>query len=1047
MGIGKRARRAISWGAVLLASSLAGGLWFAFTYVTDSGTLVEMVQSQAPRYLPGTRLELGKVRVRPFIGEVELTRISLHQTLDGHPFLAATVPWMKIRHDARAMLRSRRFVPSEVVVAQPTVRLRRRADGTWNLQGILADPWPGPPMGPPPPVTIQNGTVELYDGDARAATAILREVSIRVEAAGGETLRFEGTAKGDLFDRLALAGTIDRATRRVALKGDLARLVISETLRKRLPPDWRPEADQLGLTSGEVDIRVDALAFDPEAKPRVRFEGAAQLRSGVCNCKKLPFPLSDISASVAVKDGVLAIDRAEGYNGPTTVRVERGRIGVDDPARGPMELHVDVLGLELDDRLRRWTPPEFAGLWDEFSPSGRASVALDVARGPDGKPAVVRSRVDCRDVAMVYRYFKYPLDHVRGRIEWEGAKVRIELQTLVGNKPMVAKGTIEDPGPSAHVVLDFKAEALPIDRTLLDAMPPDVRAVVDQFQPTGTVSGAAHLDRVPPKGPDEPPQGTVAIDAVLDLNERCAIKWAGMPYPVNNLTGRLEVHPNLWTIKDMSGSNGQAVVTGNGEVRKLPGPAGALAVDLHLNAERLPFDDQLRAALPADWQAAWKALNPFGSTDVDARIKVAPGQPDDYKVLIDPRDETSVRLSFSREAKKGVDPGGTFDLRMDDVKGRFFYDNGAVDMRDVGFGFYGAPVQFAHGTLRLGDLGRFKLGVTDLWARNVRLDSELRKIMPPVMAQFALRLDDGKPYSALKGNLGLGWDGPGRPVWCAWDNTLVVFNGNTIQAGIPLDNLQGQLDHVRGQFVGDTFAVDGILKLDSIGLRGQQVTGLETPFHVGEGTARLTSIRGKLLGGELDGRFEVSLDATPRYAASLSVQGADLQQYAKTLPGRQDFRGTVNAKLDLNGLGNDLHTLQGKGEAHIVQGDLGELPPVVRMVNVLKLSQKPRTAFDSADLAIALVNGDAMLDPIRLTGNAFSLEGGGKLHVQGDLDLRLQIRLGRDRFKVPLVTNAVYGLGSQFFTIRVQGTPAYPQFKLEPFPFTRRDPLSDQRRQ
>src|SRR5262249_50805883 len=160
-----------------------------------------------------------------------------------------------------------------------------------------------------------------------------------------------------------------------------------------------------------------------------------------------------------------------------------------------LDLHVDILGLELDDRLRRRTPSELAGLWDEFTPTGRVSVALDVARGPDGRPTVTRSRVEGLDLALVYKYFRYPLDHVGGWVSRVGPAVGPAQRPVGGNKPMSAPRTIDDPGPDAHVVLDFRGEALPIARTLLDAMPPDVRAVVDQFHPTGTVQGEARVER------------------------------------------------------------------------------------------------------------------------------------------------------------------------------------------------------------------------------------------------------------------------------------------------------------------------------------------------------------------------------------------------------------------------------------------------------------------------------------------------------------------------------------------------------------------------
>ena len=159
--------------------------------------------------------------------------MSVLQTIDGAKFQAIRIPWLRIRHDARAMLEGK-FVPREVVVTHPTLRLCRRKDGTWNLQGLLADPWPGPPLAAPPTILVQNGTVELCDDDPNGpGVAILRDVSLKIVPAGSGSLKFEGTAKGDAFDRLSLQGTFDPASGRVELGGDLARLEISKTPARR----------------------------------------------------------------------------------------------------------------------------------------------------------------------------------------------------------------------------------------------------------------------------------------------------------------------------------------------------------------------------------------------------------------------------------------------------------------------------------------------------------------------------------------------------------------------------------------------------------------------------------------------------------------------------------------------------------------------------------------------------------------------------------------------------------------------------------------------
>ena len=196
----------------------------------------------------------------------------------------------------------------------------------------------------------------------------------------------------------------------------------------------------------------------------------------------------------------MSVDRAEGYNGTTRVRAA-GTFSLGDPERAPIDLQIDVVDLELDERLRAWTPPEFAKLWDEYQPRGRVNVGVHAVRDREGGPIGFGMGVDCRDVAMTFDKFPYPLNQIKGRLTWEKGRIHVDLQTSVNGKPLTATGTIDNPGARPHVQLDFQAESLPIDKTLFDALPPDVRKVVKEFQPTGTVRGVARAEWVPPKDP------------------------------------------------------------------------------------------------------------------------------------------------------------------------------------------------------------------------------------------------------------------------------------------------------------------------------------------------------------------------------------------------------------------------------------------------------------------------------------------------------------------------------------------------------------------
>ncbi len=356
-------------------------------------------------------------------------------------------------------------------------------------------------------------------------------------------------------------------------------------------------------------------------------------------------------------------------------------------------------------------------------------------------------------------------------------------------------------------------------------------------------------------------------------------------------------------------------------------------------------------------------------------------------------------------------------------------------------------MKFARGTVDLKDTGRFDLSVHDLLVERIRFDQDLRKRMPPLMQQFALRLDDGHSFRA-RGDLQIGWSGvESELAWCRWSKMLVVFNDNTVKTAIPLEHINGQIERAQGWSNGRHLEVEGILKLGSVTLLGQQITRLESPFHVKGGVATLDSIRGSFLKGELLGEESwITLDDTPRYHTALSIQGAQLEEYAHTINGRQSYRGTINASIELNGMGSDVRSLRGGGDAHLTQGDLGELPAVFRIAKVLnplpnirlapadRVRTPAKTAFDSADVTFTVSHGLTTFDPIKFTGNAFSLLGQGTLDPQGNLDLRLNVLWGRDRFHFPVLSDFTREASTPFLICHVLGTPSAPQYDFVPLP-------------
>ena len=1072
MRFGRRVLKFLIWSLIVTVTLTAAGCWLAYAFVTDSDTLTRLIQAELVPFLPNATVQIGRVEPHPFTGKVVVRHVYIRQTVDGRPFTTLEIPWLQVRFNPAQLLHrswsglSKPIEFSGVDVAHPILRLRRRKSGPWNIQDLLADPLPVTVIESPPPVVIANGTIELVteedepaakDGDAapqkakgrrQVATPLLRDVSLNFKADVGTRLAFDGSAKGDMFNRIAVEGTVDPAAGDADAKGGLFGLTLSDAVRRRLPAEFAPSYDAMALKSGEINVELKKLAYRPAAQnaPKLSYEVQALLHNGVCECPALPFPINRLSAQIGVKDGVLTVAHAEGFNGSTTVRA-KGTMAVGDPETTPLDLRVDVFGLELDQRVKDRTPPEFLELWDVFKPRGRVDALVHLLRNHPGGPIGVGATVHCRDVASIYRHFPYPLENLNGTLTLENQQLDVELHGLVGDKPAFLKGTILNPGPDAVVNLDVEAESVPIDRAFLDALPPEVRPWVDQFHPGGAVKGKAHVFRKPLVGPGVKPEGQITIDAFLDLNGRCEITWKELPYTVRHLSGTLEIHPDLWIFRNMKGRNGQATITGAGRVEKLPGPDlpngdPPLKIDLEIAAENLPFNDDLRTSLQAAWQKSWSIINPYGASDVTAKVHIQPNVPDDTRITIVPLPESGIRLVVPKSVEPGVEPGQTIELRMDDAQGRFEFVNGKVAMRDVDFMFHGAPVRFAEGEVEVKDSGAFDLAVRELRVRDMKFDSGLRRLMPRLMAQFTSRLDDGNPFTAT-GNLKIGWSGEADELaWCSWDQSRVFFLGNSIRAGVPLEHIQGQLDQLSGSSNGRNLEVRGIMDIKSVDFAGLQITELKGPIEVREGVARLKSVRGRLLGGELFGDGEITLADDPRYQASLRLTSGDLQAYARSLPGHQDFRGVVNARVEFNGWGSEIRNMQGRGEGHITEGDIGQLPTAFRLVKglnqALSRGASPRgtgkTAFDSADLVFQIVNGTTNFEQIKLTGGAFSLVGRGTRDPLDNIDLRLEPIYGRGRFGVPVFSTLLREASGQLMVVRVRGTLTQPKVDLEPIP-------------
>ncbi len=1086
----RRRRRLLRWAITLLILGLVGGGVWAYRLLTDSDRLIALIQKGTPRYFPSAQLLLDRVKLSPFGGAVEIERARIRQPEQRHdrtmPSWESTleVAWLKIKQQRKALLHGR-FQPVEVFIGQPRLVLRRRADATWNWQSLLAQPWPDPPPQSLPRVVLHDGTVRWSDLATSIGGVLLRDVELGLEPEnlpdGRRRFRIvKAEARGDLFERLDLHGWFDPESKAFRIQGKVIGFQISDTLADRLPPELAHWIETTGLSSGQLDITLDHITnIDPTSNPaspalepadwdylvRVRVrKGRLETSNG-----RLPFPIDDITATLVIQPGLVEVLAMEGTHGRTRIR---NLTGVFDPQtmdQGACHLDVEVQDLQIDEALIAWAPDDLTQLAVSNGLGGRLDLHARIEHQP-GQPPKIDLEADCRDIHLApVSLHPYRFDQVNGHVHWDGKTLRfhdlrfligrsnpgvsdtsVDLQwngiegttlsndpapraiqgdiALINGRPARLNGRIEDPGLDARAQLELQIESLPIDQTFRQALPPQVRKVVERFDPSGQVWVFSTITREPPT-PIEP-EGRWRIYAVAQFREDgdCRIVYDGFPYPLINLTGSLLIEPGRWEFHDMNARNGQAEISGHGQVWVAPPPGprepvqfpadasrtriemkdamvqddSELAVHLNVSAQDLPFNRTLYQAMDPTWQATWDTINPEGGASVDVTIDAGRVPVARTAITIRPVENTRMRLKLpplpGAESNRTREP--VVLPPMNEVKGTFTFINGIVEVIDADFRFWDAPVRIPRGWMQIEDGGRFNLVVDDLSLKDLRVDGELLHRLPASVANFARRIA-GQKIPRIWTDLKIAWDGrSGVPATCQWAEGKIVLADNTVDLGLELDQIQGAISDLQGVFDGESIAMSGAVELDFLQVLGQPVLHFSTPLVIRDGRAELNDIRATLLGGTLRGGASTSLESPPRYALNLELGQADLEEFTRTIPGRQALNGTLSAQLELQGIGENIRDLQGGGWATIVDGELGELPPLANIFrlpnfNPIEFREPDDAAFDSAQMRFHVQDGRTEVEQVQLSGRALSLEGAGTYDVLGNLDLLLTILPGR----------------------------------------------------
>jgi len=988
----------------------------------------------------------------------------------------------------------------KIILKSPCFRLTRNADGQFSEIRLL---FPQHSSGSkPPPIEIENGTL-LYEDLALGKSAPLRIDDINAailppeennepvlsnwdnsaDAVPPAAWKFAGKVQSSFvrhllfqgyFNPEAAAETENNPFPAWAIAADCRQLdYLPELLgycRFQTPvgnsPQWQRILDS---SRGSFNFTCRAVSV-PESPLGFQFEIIGDLSQGKAELHQIHRTLSDVSAKFSVSDDKIIFEKITGLADAARFVFNYSQDGfLQDgfsPAIKNAALNANIRGLVFDEAFVDFLSPflneETKELLNRFNFAGTTHLEAQLQYGNGHwHPAFLDLKIS--ELAFSFKAFPYKLERLGGRLAIDQSGIlafnfvsRLEetMQTkIVGRYTNIFSDPIGQ--------TEIWGQDVPIDSKLMAALPEDNRHVVSTLNPEGKIN--AHLVIGLPPG-----------DAPLDkkfkitLND-VSMKYDKFPYPVQKITGWLNLDNDEWTFGNLQGSNGTAVFQGSGSLKHavlastvVPnGTTQTNEFQLLIHADDFPINSQLVDALPSQEQRELlTGLRANGKIQLDAAIRYF-----SHNRQLDLEFKAVPGAEFSIKPDK-------FPYKIDNLEGEVHYKNGIVSSERLAGN--NRATKFTSGLYCwFAPSGQWELRLGEMFLEKLNLDNELLEALPQQIQKIAGELQITKPLD-VSGTILLSKPSEDDSLLTVWNTNVILFQNN-VQLGFPVNNIFGKVQ-LSGYSQDDDCCVAGYLDLDSAmiqtlratcqttqvagpffydGRKSSRHNNGQSPLYIGQKamksvaplpeipqlqgfrqmpwfnpSANAHPMRGELFDGNWFCEGDVYVGNNTSYSISTLLQNASLSKIAAvTEPTVRKTTGTLSMQSHFYGNGQKMETLGGRGKIEIRNANIYDAPVMVQLLRELSIRQTDSNAgaFRSIDVNFGVQGNRVILDTLIFEGDVLSLTGSGEMRLDNrNVNLIMKTRLGNRRTQIPLVSDILGSAGDQLVQLSIEGPLTSP---------------------
>jgi hypothetical protein len=753
---------------------------------------------------------------------------------------------------------------------------------------------------------------------------------------------------------------------------------------------------------GKLDLDLQ-LSKPVGPNAALTLAGVVQPRGLSAEYYKFPYRLENLTGTLQLaKGGFKLIDLAGNSEGG------KGIINgtISDPTKlAEIRLDITSVRIPLDNKLFKALSPGYREIGKKFNLTGFADSRVKLYQ-PHGlnQPWHRKISVSLSNGSGAYEGFKYPLKDLTGKLTFEND--RLEIRDLFGrNKQAEVKisGTVlhlDEGKPSLDLTLAARNISLDNDLAVLLPNPPA------QILRDCRLSGLTDLAGTLKTAPNKP----------FDFNFLCDLKNAGMcykdfPYPVQNLSGKLQVRPDKVVINAFEASHGLQTLHGSGTLffSKLQN-----GITLKIDAKNLNVDSQIYNALSPAQKETWNLIRPSGRIDVRTELEKNKDKPWDWKMEI-----TLLKSGFHYNSLPDI-TDVTGKIRLTPRQALLQNISGKVGPQ--------APLEI-DGTVTAGKSNRLQLKKFNV--ENLPVTDGLLSLFGTSGILKELNWTPGGTLSARLNTLQAAFAPDKKQSWTLEGS--LAFKDARVAAFDPLPtsfDYEGALSWTKP---GSDFSAAGNLQILSFNYNDRKIKNLKATLNKPPTSSTLTldHLKGNYADGQISGLCKMQFQPKQTtYGLQLILDNLDAATALKLDTQKKSIQGKMRGEIYMQGTLGQKYIRLGGGTLEITGAEALKIPLMAHIYENASREPPNLASFHNITLEFVLEQHQVSFQEIRLTGPTLSLIGSGAVNLSND---RIALNLITATPKsVPVIQDILQGAAREITQMEVHGTLDNPTISAQP---------------